>query len=230
MSARSGTAPDTGWRPPARLTALDWWSLWWQGRTDARRGLPQLPSSAGPQLVLPQVEAIRRQALESCEQERIALAEDLAVLDQRSVRAAHRVQLLERKITTAERELLVLEDQAPAEDERRRGEDDLEPWVVALRRRREQTRRVAAAKAGLEALRTRLQKAEREVEAVEERRTDRRERSAVQVQRTVAHAERRMSLYWRALLRRHPARAELNDRWHLPPVSTPAWAELEDAR
>lgn len=230
MSAARSTAVDAGWRRPARLTVTDWWSLWWQGRTDARRGLPALPAADDPQLVLPHVEAIRRQALESCEGERVALSEELAVLDQAAVRAAHRVLLLQAKIAAATADLELREAEAPAEDLRRHGEDHLEPWVVALRRRREQARRVAEQKADLDRLRTRLQKAEREVEAVEERRRDRREQSRARVHRTLAHAERRTSLYWRALLRRHRARHELHGRWTLPALTTPTWAEREDVR
>ena len=212
-----------------RVTPGDWWGLWWQGRTDARRRLPRLLETVDVQLALPHVEAIRRQAHEACTAEHLATVGELLTLQERARRASREVTYLAHRRAAAEQELERLTAMAPDPTARRRGEEPLEPWIVARRRNREHERTLTQARDRVKRLGRRHEIAERAVEDLRTQLEDCREHSQVRMQGLVAHAERRMAMYWRALVRRHRLREDLSERWALPPVAAPGWLDAAGA-
>ncbi len=211
-----------------RLTPWDCVGLWWQGRSDARRRIPRLGTEAGPYLELPQVEVIRRSAHEVCESERLRLFADLSRLSARGLEAQARSVAAEAALIRAERALSELEAQPWSAEVRRHGEEPLEPWLVARRRQREHERLLAQRRQEVDGLKEAAQRASAEVETVAEQTAERHHHARVRVQRYVQHAERRMALYWRALLRRHQGAQPLSEQWRLPRVAVPAWAADEE--
>jgi predicted nucleic acid-binding Zn-ribbon protein len=208
----------------------DWWGLWWQGRADARRRLPRLLETSDVQLALPHVEAIRRQTDEACSAEHLATVGQLLALQERARRASREVTYLAHRLAAASQELNRLESLAPDPTSRRRGEEALEPWLVARRREREHERTLVAARDRVKRLARRHEIAERAVLDVRSQIEDCRDHSRMRMRGVVAHAERRMALYWRALVRRHRFREDLSERWALPPVAAPSWVDVAGAR
>lgn len=206
-----------------RLTVGEWLGLWWQGRADARRHLPGLRADAIPQTTLPQVEAIRRQAAEVCESERLRLLSDLTLLRGRAQHAAAMLTAAEAELTHAEGLLADAESRPPQTELRRRGEEDLEPWLVAGRRLREHAQRVERLGQQVHDRRLAADKARAERHIVDQLVEQRHQETRVRVHRSVHHGERRLALYWRSLIRRHRKRQPLNEQWELPPVHLPAW-------
>lgn len=229
MSARDGEHALRG-STPARVSVRDWWGLWWQGRTDARRRLPRLLETNDVQLALPHVEAIRRQADEACSAEHLATVGELLTLQQRARRAARDVTYLAHRLAAAQQELARLQSLAPDPTARRRGEEAIEPWLVARRRQKEHERTLVAARDRVSRLGRRHEIAERAVQDVRTQIEDCRNHSGMRMRGLVAHAERRMALYWRALVRRHRFREDLSGRWALPPVAAPSWVDVAGAR
>jgi hypothetical protein len=215
---------------PVKVTTGDWWSLWWQGRTDARRRLPRLLETSDVQLALPHVEAIRRQADEACSAEHLATVGELLTLQERARRATRDVTYLAHRLAAAEQELHRLEALAPDLTSRRRGEEPLEGWLVARRRHREHERTLLTARDRVKRLGRRQQIAERAVQDIQSQIEECRDHSGVRMRAVLAHAERRMALYWRTLVRRHRFREDLSERWSLPPVPAPAWVDVAGAR
>ncbi len=197
------------------------WRLLWAARTDRRAGLPiGLTSDSTP--VLRDL-ATRRD--DACEHERtryyastepfaVRLAEiqtDLVALERQ---LAERTVELSRAVVKPEEARLV---------ERRAGERELPVELVRQRRLTEHSRKEAAARAAVQDIEQQLDRARTEqanLQAVQQNRAD---VARSRVLRLVEHADRLAAIYRRALVRRHPQREALVDRWTTELAPPPAW-------
>jgi hypothetical protein len=209
---------------PMRLSLREWLGLWWQGRVDGRRGLPGLPASGQPLATTPQVETLWRQVAELCETERLSELADLAALDQRDRQVQRVLAAAEVRLTTAHADLAAFERLPLDTGERRRGEDGLDVCVVSRRRRREHGRELARLRRRVRRARDEVGAAQQEAQQQSDLREQRAAESRARARQHADRAERRLALYWRALVRRHPDRAELSEQWAMTSAPLPAWA------
>jgi hypothetical protein len=120
---------------------------------------------------------------------------------------------------------------APDEAElsrRRAGEQDLPDELVRQRRVVERERVAAAAKSARADVQLRLDATLAEQAHLEAQQQNQADVARSRVLRLVDHADRLAAIYRRALVRRHPQREALVDRWSTELASPPAWVLADD--
>jgi hypothetical protein len=201
--------------PHSLLSTWSWgWWGWWHLRAHARLDVRD-------RVMTPQLGAIVTSARHDFHTELLQRDAELATLAARTKELQIQAEVLQRDL----RDLLVVDEQRDAfygeEDllKRRTGEGRLEEDVVRRRRRREADREAVERLQRITAVRSKLNAAQAELDAVParaeeiERRFD--DRCGVINERAGMY----MAIYWRTLVRHHPARAQLNRLYD--PLQTP---------
>lgn len=197
------------------------WRLLWAARTDRRAGLPiGLSSDSTP--VLRDLVTRRDDA---CEHERTRYYASTETVAVRLAEIGTDIVALERQLderTAALAHAVVKPDEAHLV-ERRAGERELAVELVRQRRLTEHSRKEAAARAAVQVIEEQLDRVRSEqanLQAVQQNRAD---VARSRVLRLVEHADRLAAIYRRALVRRHPQRDALVDRWTTELAPPPAW-------
>ncbi|MGX4652625.1 hypothetical protein ACWCHM_02920 [Micromonospora sp. SCSIO 07396] len=229
-------------RPPAgpiryRLTARI--ADWWNGRQDARAGLPAVGPDPAPRgtphnrsvAFTPHLEKLRRMANDAMHHELVHLQQEVASPALQLARTEAQLVEAEQALVRAREALQNLT--APTEDEltaRRAGETDTDASVVRKRRLAPYLER----RAGLEA---RRQEAESELVRLRQTRAETRERlarsrtvAAARAERIHEHSWRRIGSYWQRLVRKHPDGEELNRTLQPGGPELPGWVHPTDGR
>ncbi|WP_431886652.1 hypothetical protein [Micromonospora wenchangensis] len=212
---------------------------WWNGRQDARAGLPAVGSDPAPRgtphnrsvAFTPHLEKLRRMANDAMHHELVHLQQEVAGPAFQLARTEAQLVEAEQALVRAREALQNLT--APTESElkaRRAGEADTDESVVRKRRLAPYLER----RAGLEA---RREEAEEALVQLRQARAELRERlarsrtvAAARAQRIHEHSWRRIGSYWQRLVRKHPAGEQLN-RTLLPGgPEMPSWAHPTDER
>ncbi|MFG3557842.1 hypothetical protein ACGGAQ_26020 [Micromonospora sp. NPDC047557] len=228
---------------PYRVTAR--LADWWNGRQDARAGLPAVdPAPSGatdphrepPPLAYahdgrsvaftPHLEKLRRMANDAINHELVQLQQELAEPAYQLARTEAQAVESERALAAATQALTALK--APDEAElsaRRAGEQSTHDSVIRKRRLAPHLER----KARLEAAR---RDAEEQVVRLRQTQAELRERiqrsrlvAAARARRIHEHSWRRIGSYWQRLVRKHPVGDQLNRTLRPGGPEIPAWAE-----
>ncbi|SCF41468.1 hypothetical protein GA0070216_114147 [Micromonospora matsumotoense] len=207
---------------------------WWNGRQDARAGLPAVAPDPDPTepphgrsaAFTPHLEKLRRMANDAMHHELVHLQQEVAEPAYQLARAGAQLVEAERALTRAQEALRDLK--APTEDElraRRVGETDTDESVVRKRRLAPYLER----RARLEAHR---QEAEEALVRLRQTRAELQERiarsqsvAAARARRIHEHSWRRIGSYWQRLVRKHPAGEQLNRTLRPGGPEVPGWID-----
>lgn len=202
------------------------WRLLWAARTDRRAGLP-VGLSCDSTPVLRGLVARRDDV---CERERARFLVDVARFDARLAALGTELPALQR-LVDARSAALARVSPGPAEaelTERRAGERDLPAELVRQRRLEEWQRAVTTATAALEEAQSRCDAAQAEQADLRARRLHRADVVRSRAIRFCKHTDRLAAIYRRALVRRHPQREALIERWQTELSPLPAWVSADD--
>jgi hypothetical protein len=195
----------------------EWLWLWFHGWRDGRRRIPAPPADK-KSFQTPQIEAIFRDAQAECESED---HRKVTYIANKHVRREE----LRRALPPAQAAVAAAEERvsravaAGRRTGRRTGEELLDEAVVTRRRQREHDRELDALRSEVTARQDALRAVESELASIPQA-IERREQQAEHEKARIGRdAQRRMALYWRALLRAH------RNRSRFTAADGPAWAE-----
>ena len=202
------------------------WRLLWSARSDRRAGLPiGLDAETTP--VLRDLVARRDDA---CEHERTRYFSTVEPLSVRLAELKMDILALQRQLAerVAEVARAAVKPDGAHLSERRAGEQQVSAQLVRQRRLAEHARREAAARAAAEEVSALLDRTRTEQANLRATLQSRADVARSRVLRLVEHADRMAAVYRRALVRRHPQREALVDRWTTELAPPPAWVLTDE--
>ncbi|MFG1760173.1 hypothetical protein [Micromonospora echinofusca] len=212
-----------------RLTAR--LSDWWNGRQDARAGIPALDSEFDPSgrehAFTPHLGTLQRTASDAMDHELLQLERERTDPARELASVVARAVAARQAITTATEALTALKP--PSESElaaRRAGETHTAEDVVRRRRMAGHLERRAALEATRRQAEEQLTGLLREEAVLRERISRLEAVAAARARRIHEYAWRRANSYWQRLVRRHPSGGQLNRALRPTGPDLPQWAQI----
>ncbi|MEV6695355.1 hypothetical protein AB0M35_28195 [Micromonospora sp. NPDC051196] len=219
---------------------------WWNGRQDARAGLPALEAKPGPPPVpaaqptreahdaasiafTPHLEKLRRMANDAMHHELVHLQQEIADPAYQLARAEAQLVEAERTLVAAREALANLRE--PTESEltaRRAGESNTDEAIVRKRRLAPYLERRARLEARRQEALDSLIKLQQTRAELQERIGRSQTVAAARARRIHEHSWRRIGGYWQRLVRTHPAGEQLNRTLRPGGPEVPNWVIAAD--